>query len=114
MNTAKPYLGVEGRDSSSGACAGRGVTAWNDPAAELRKAAGCSRTSEDVAGDTGRILMSLMRDGTGAEQLGGGRGAPIVEPGAGLAKGRVQPDHCRQALSCRRLAREFEGRTFAS
>ena len=71
MNTAKPYLGVEGRDSSSGACAGRGVTAWNDPAAELRKAAGCSRTSEDVAGDTGRILMSLMRDGTGAEQLGG-------------------------------------------
>ena len=32
------------------------------------------------------------------------------EPGAGLAKGRVQPDHCRQALSCRRLAREVRRR----
>lgn len=30
---------MEGRDSSDGACGGRGVTARNDPAAELRKAA---------------------------------------------------------------------------
>ena len=66
----KLYLGVEGRDSSSGARAGRGVTAWNDPAAELRKAAGCSRTTDAFAGDASRILMTLMRDGTGAEQLG--------------------------------------------
>ena len=41
MNTAKPYRGVEGRDSSSGACGGRGVTAWNDPAPEVRKAEDC-------------------------------------------------------------------------
>ena len=44
----------------------------------------------------------------------GGRGAPIPLPGAGLAKGRVQAGHCRQSLSCRRLAREFEGMAFAS
>ena len=61
---------MEERDSSDGACGGRGVKAWNDPAAELRKAAGRSRTSEAVAGYTGRVLMTLMRDGTGAEQLG--------------------------------------------
>lgn len=30
----KAYRGVEGRDSSDGACGGRGVTAWNDPAAD--------------------------------------------------------------------------------
>ena len=66
----KLYRGVEGRDSSDGACGGRGVTAWNDPAAELRKAAGCSRTSKAVAGDAGGVLMTLMRNGTEVEELG--------------------------------------------
>ena len=41
-------------------------------------------------------------------------GAPIPLPGAGLAKGRVQAGHCSQALSCRRLAREYRGRTPAT
>lgn len=41
-------------------------------------------------------------------------GAPIPLPGAGLAKGRVQPDHCRQSLSCRRLTWEFRGWTLAT
>lgn len=54
---------------------------------EAIKAAGCSRSTEVVAGDAGRILMTLERSCTGAEQLGGD-GAPIVEPVAGLAKGR--------------------------
>ena len=41
ITKAKPYRGAEGRDSSDGACGGRGVTARSDPAAELPKAAGC-------------------------------------------------------------------------
>ena len=48
-----------------------------------------------------------LRRGRGIGEIG----APIPLPGAGLAKGRVQPDHCSQVLSCRRLAREFRGRT---
>ena len=46
----KAYRGVEGRDSSDGACEGRGVPAWNDPAAELRKAAGCSHSTDAKCG----------------------------------------------------------------
>ncbi|MBP5537860.1 MAG: hypothetical protein J6X64_05940 [Bacteroidales bacterium] len=41
---------MEGRDSSDGACGGRGVTAWNDPASELRKAADCSHSTTDPSG----------------------------------------------------------------
>jgi len=41
---------VEGRDSSDGACGGRGVTAWNDPAAELRKAEDYSHSTEAPSG----------------------------------------------------------------
>ena len=36
-----------------------------------------------------------LRRGRGIGEIG----APIPLPGAGLAKGRVQPDHCSQALS---------------
>ena len=51
-----------------------------------------------------------QRRGRGIGEIG----APIPLPGAGLAKGRVQPDHCSQALSCRRLARELGGTTPAT
>ena len=47
LTTAKPYRGAEGRDSSDGACGGRGVPARSDPAAELRKAADYSRLTDD-------------------------------------------------------------------
>ena len=50
-----------------------------------------------------------LRRGRGIGEIG----APIPLPGAGLAKGRVQAGHCRQALSCRRLAREVGGTTLA-
>ena len=51
-----------------------------------------------------------LRRGRGIGEIG----APIPLPGAGLAKGRVQAGHCRQALSCRRLAREVGGTILAS
>ena len=51
-----------------------------------------------------------LRRGRGIGEIG----APIPLPGAGLAKGRVQAGHCRQALSCRRLAREVGGTTLAT
>jgi len=53
-----------------------------------------------------------VRGNAEVEELG--NGAPIPLPGVGLAKGRVQPDHCSQALSCRRLAREDGGTTLAT
>ena len=53
LTTAKPYRGAEGRDSSDGACGGRGVTARSDPAAELREAADCPHgTDTDSGNDT--------------------------------------------------------------
>ena len=51
-----------------------------------------------------------QRRGRGIGEIG----APIPLPGAGLAKGRVQAGNCRQALSCRRLAREDGGTTLAT
>ena len=50
MTTPQAYRGAEGRDSSDGACGGRGVTARSDPAAELRKAAGCSQPTDTESG----------------------------------------------------------------
>ena len=60
------------------------------PAAALHKAAGCSRSTEVVAGDAGRILMLLMRNGTGAEQLGGA-GPQLWSPVRGWQRAGCNP-----------------------
>ena len=70
MTTAKPYRGAGAEEVSWLACGTADFRRESDPAAELRKAAGCSRTTDAFAGDASRILMTLMQDGTGAEQLG--------------------------------------------
>ena len=83
------------------------------PAAALHKAAGCSRSTEVVAGDAGRILMLLMRNGTGAEQLGGA-GPQLWSPVRGWQRAGCNPTTAARPFPAAASPGRFEGMTFAS
>ena len=66
----KLYLGGTASKASWRACPDCWPLMTGRPAAVLHKAAGCSHSTEAQAGDAVRILMPLMRSGTGVEELG--------------------------------------------
>ena len=83
------------------------------PAAALHKAAGCSRSTEVVAGDVGRILMTLERSCTGAEQLGK-LGPQLRSPVRGWQRAGCNPTTAARPSPAAASPGRFKGMTFAS
>ena len=82
------------------------------PAAALHKAAGSSRSTEVVAGEAGRILMTLERSCTGAEQLGG-TGPQLWSPVRGWQRAGDGPATAARPSPAAASPGRFEGMTSA-